>query len=262
MTQTALNTNAQQRGEDVEYLCFAEESMWGQLILGFCKSSIKWKISKIVTARIKQGLGGKMGNKGAVIIRFNLDDTSICVTNAHLESGQKQIADRVTQFKQIVSDSLVGKRNQKYDYQSHTVKLFFGDLNFRIDLDYEVAKVASVNFKDDDLMILQAADQLNKVRKLDPELKDIWEGVLNFRPTYKYDKNCDRYDSSKKQRVPAWCDRILWFKNDKHIEQVTYERKENQFSDHRPVISFMNIMTYDHDNKLMRELKEQLIKQK
>jgi len=71
------------------------------LILGYCKSSIKWKISKIATTKIKQGFGGKTGNKGAVVVRFNLDDTSIIVVNAHLESGQKNLVERISQFQDI-----------------------------------------------------------------------------------------------------------------------------------------------------------------
>ncbi len=38
------------------------------------------------------------------------------------------------------------------------------------------------------------------------------EGDVNFAPTYKYDLFCDDYDTSEKQRCPAWTDRVLWRK--------------------------------------------------
>ena len=36
------------------------------------------------------------------------------------------------------------------------------------------------------------------------------EGPVNFAPTYKYDLFSDDYDTSEKQRIPAWTDRVLW----------------------------------------------------
>lgn len=236
--------------------------MWGHLILGYCKSSIKWKISKIATSKIKQGFGGKTGNKGAVVIRFNLDNTSVIVANAHLESGQKNLSERLAQFTEIKEDCTVGKRKKSYRFDSHKWRFLIGDLNFRINLDYEEAKALAQNFGNDDKKILLEKDQLNIAKITEEVMSDVREGPINFRPTYKYDDNSDSYDTSKKMRAPAWWDRILWFENEKHIDQLSYERKENQFSDHRPVLSFMSIMTYTHDKKLMRELKQQMVQQK
>ena len=39
---------------------------------------------------IKTGLKGSTGNKGAVIVRFKLDDTSILLMNCHLMSGKNK----------------------------------------------------------------------------------------------------------------------------------------------------------------------------
>lgn len=34
---------------------------------------------------------------------------------------------------------------------------------------------------------------------------------ITFKPSFKYDKKSNEFDTSKKMRVPSWCDRVLWF---------------------------------------------------
>ncbi|KAJ1486176.1 hypothetical protein T484DRAFT_1790702 [Baffinella frigidus] len=36
------------------------------------------------------------------------------------------------------------------------------------------------------------------------------EAPISFPPTFKYDPNTSTYDTSKKQRTPAYCDRVLF----------------------------------------------------
>ena len=38
----------------------------------------------------------------------------------------------------------------------------------------------------------------------------IREAPITFHPTYKFDKHTSTYDTSEKQRVPAWTDRIFF----------------------------------------------------
>lgn len=42
--------------------------------------------------------------------------------------------------------------------------------------------------------------------------KDFIEAPINFAPTYKYDIFSDDYDTSEKNRIPSWTDRVLYRK--------------------------------------------------
>jgi len=67
---------------------------------------------------------------------------------------------------------------------------------------------------------------------------------LTFPPTYKFDKNSTKYDSSKKNRVPSWCDRILWKKCPGKVKlQAMGSNQDILFSDHRPVFAQFEITT-------------------
>ena len=73
----------------VTYNSFGYSAMVGLLVFGFSKSNIIDRINDVQSTKVKAGLGGNLGNKGSVLLRFNLDDTSVIIANAHLESGQK-----------------------------------------------------------------------------------------------------------------------------------------------------------------------------
>ena len=55
-----------------------------------------------------------------------------------------------------------------------------------------------------------------------------------FRPTYKFDKGKDTYDSGPKKRIPGWTDRILF--TPYALKCLTYNSEPSiRTSDHRPV---------------------------
>lgn len=129
----------------------------------------------------------------------------------------------------------------------HDIKIFFGDLNFRIDLSYEsvlstINSMTDSNYEDQ-LHAMLSYDQLNTNRVECSWMGCFKEMPIHFLPTYKYDKKSKKYDTSAKKRVPSWTDRILWYFNDedtkekesKFIHPLFYERRESIFSDHRPV---------------------------
>jgi len=55
----------------------------------------------------RRGMGGIYGNKGAIIARMVVDDTSICVINVHLASGQSQKASRNMDLGAIMEDKAI-----------------------------------------------------------------------------------------------------------------------------------------------------------
>ena len=69
-------------------------------------------------------------------------------------------------------------------------------MNFRCDLACQEAKDFAAR---GDIHALRTSDQLLKHMGRDEELlQRFHEEEINFLPTFKYDKNCDIYDTSKK----------------------------------------------------------------
>ena len=80
-------------------------------------------------------------------------------------------------------------------------------------------------------------DQLNHQRvRRKRVFQGFSEGKIAHKPTFKYDPGSDTFDSSSKQRIPAFCDRIL-FKG-RGLAQEAYTSIQGvRHSDHRPVWS-------------------------
>ena len=99
-------------------------------------------------------------------------------------------------------------------------KFFFGDLNFRINGEYNKVReqIESVGKDKErkkevvDLLVNQ--DQLNTIKKKEQDipyqLQSYEEPEITFLPTYKLDKNTGAY-TEERSRVPSWCDRIMFW---------------------------------------------------
>nr|CDI53075.1 related to INP52-phosphatidylinositol phosphate phosphatase [Melanopsichium pennsylvanicum 4] len=141
-------------------------------------------------------------------------------------------------------DSHISSNNMEHAIMDHDLILHLGDLNFRLDLSHSEAHRLIRSRQYD---ILYRYDQLGSLRTSGSLFDDFEEGKINFAPTYKFDKGTDRYDTSDKQRIPAWTDRILWavtqeWEDDGGLNSATAETKfayesvpNIKFSDHRPV---------------------------
>ncbi len=184
----------------------------------------------------------QLGNKGGIGICFDIGKTSFLFVNAHLAAHQKAAEKRNAEFARI-SKELVqslrpdapqpnGESNPLLDGFAHI--FWAGDLNYRIN---GTRAVVDVLLEKEMHEVLLNNDQLNLAMKTNSAFDGFAEGPLNFKPTYKFDKNSDIYDTSKKMRIPSWTDRIL-FKKESSSKLVNYASATSiRTSDHRPVYS-------------------------
>lgn len=222
-------------------------SLVGLFSCVFVRADLRNRIVNQSAAEVKRGMGGLHGNKGCLILRFLIDDSSICLVNCHLAAGQTSTVHRNTDVSVILESTVLPSERNPFTLcdsytcggdgsmiLDHEICILNGDLNYRIDTmgrDTVVKAIQAGN-----LTKLLERDQLLVSRRRNPllRLRAFTECPITFAPTYKYDVGTDRYDTSEKHRAPAWCDRILYRGHGK-IKQLDYRRHELQVSDHRPV---------------------------
>ncbi|KAG9858028.1 DNase I-like protein, partial [Aureobasidium melanogenum] len=237
---------------DQGYTLLHTSSMVGLFSCVFVKTSLRGRIKQVHTAEVKRGMGGLHGNKGALIIRMILDDSSVCLINCHLAAGQTQTLHRNNDVAAILeaeclpvaavsntAGTFVGGGDGSM-ILDHEICILNGDLNYRIDAMPRDTVVRAVN--DRNLAKLLERDQLLLSRRKNPafRLRVFQEMPITFAPTYKYNVGTDEYDTSEKKRAPAWCDRVL-YRGLGRVKCEDYRRWEVRVSDHRPVSARLKI---------------------
>jgi hypothetical protein len=152
--------------------------------------------------------------------------------------------------------------------------IIFGDLNFRIDMEYE--EFSNFVKNSESWSKLLDYDQFNKNKFASLKLMEmVEEDTISHQPTYKFIVGSDSYDythknknknnveggdnnnKSKKQRNPSWCDRIFYKKNTyetpnygKLIKGTEYNNVMDgnyQTSDHRPIYNIFDVIVFQED---------------
>lgn len=242
---------------DTGYVLLNSASMVGLFTCIFVKSALRTRIKHVHTSEVKRGMGGLHGNKGALVLRMVLDDSSLCFLNCHLAAGQTQTIHRnndiaaileaepfpanpLTQNSEVSHADVFASGGDGSMILDHEICILNGDLNYRIDTMGRDTVIKHV--EQNNLARLLERDQLLLSRKKNPgfRLRAFAEAPIAFAPTYKYNVNTDDYDTSEKKRAPAWCDRVL-FRGLGKVKCEEYRRWEVRVSDHRPVSARLQV---------------------
>ena len=221
-----LNKNTRKYGGE-DYVLLRGGQLVGASLSIFVKASVLPYIKNVEGAVKKTGMSGMAGNKGAVAIRFDYADTSVCLVTAHLAAGFANY-EELNQDYRTISTGLRFQRDRSIE--DHKTIIWFGDFNYRIGRSNERARQL---IDSGDLGTLYENDQLNLQMVHGKSFPHYSEKTPKLMPTYKFNLGTDEYDTSEKARIPAWCDRILT--RGDNLRQLYYNSAPLRFSDHRPV---------------------------
>ncbi|ESL08743.1 inositol-1,4,5-trisphosphate 5-phosphatase [Trypanosoma rangeli SC58] len=247
------------------YYAFPPKQLVGLLLCVYLRRQLLPHMQDMSLMTVATGALGSMGNKGAIGLRFVLHRTSLCLINVHLAAGHNNVlkrnADASTIFEcmdfnaqkrqALVAAIGDGYIPPEYMDQSpelrphdHDIVIVAGDLNYRVNLSYEEAVELSLRR---DVARLLMHDEL--VSEL-ANSHSPWWGFVDltptFPPTYRYDIGMNVYDTSEKQRVPSYTDRIVtWTKRKSHQKLIYVESMQAIVdvvsSDHKPVQALLRL---------------------
>lgn len=237
------------------YVLLRTESIASMSLFLFVKHSKMEKVKLVLGSSKKTGLGGISANKGACAVRFDFGLTSFALITSHFAAGVNAIMERENDYYNILQ-GLTFMRN--YMLKDHDHVIWFGDLNYRINLPNDYCRYLIENGAFDEMI---EYDQLCIEKSKKRIFNDYSEGKIKFYPTYKFDKGTSKYDTSEKQRVPSWTDRILYnsFSGDKLLTQLEYNSvMDISWSDHKPVYSTFKCPVCFIDEDIKAQLTKKL----
>ena len=221
----------------------AVRQLVGMLLLVYAASPL----APLLQVRTRAAGTGPLGagNKGAVAATLLLRGSSLTFLCCHLAAGKKGPQRRNAEHHELIERMRLGVQGTDDSMgvvpagaSGRQLLFWCGDLNYRLTLANEEArKLAATG----DVRGLLAADELRLCRERGEAFQGFEEAAIGFAPTYKYDLDSDSFDSSKKRRAPAYCDRILWRAEPNIVCESYVMETGMRSSDHRAVSAVLNV---------------------
>ncbi|XP_059223938.1 type II inositol 1,4,5-trisphosphate 5-phosphatase [Stomoxys calcitrans] len=240
-----------------EYEELTSVRLVGMMLTVIVKRQIRSSITRHSVKSIARGILNTLGNKGGVAVSLQLNEANLCFVNSHLAAHMGFVEARNEDFHGIVK-GLVFDDDLRRTINDHDHIFWIGDLNYRIE-EPPGLQLPMSGSEEDTAELLLKFDQLRQQMRMGNCFEGYTEGPIKFRPTYKYDPGTDNYDSSEKQRQPAYCDRILW--KGSRIQQLQYNSvMDIRQSDHKPVYAVFKVNIKTRDDHLYKKIHEEVLK--
>ena len=236
------------------YAIAGQIAHWEMRLIVFAR--VKWLqgaercINRVRTTHASTGIGGVLGNKGAVVVKFDFGSTSLCFVSCHLAAHAPKLLQRNQNCQQILSDTRKQLSSSLLDLGSMFDHLFwFGDLNYRLDLSNQHAEEASQHaavsalVRQRDWATLLKYDQLRDSQAKGHAFAGFVDCTPCFEPTFKVARVVST--QYKDQRVPSYTDRVL-YKSMPHLAAQLRLLSFRSFpevstSDHKPVAATFSL---------------------
>ena len=243
-----------------KYQLMKEIDLVGLYILIFVRASCIKYIKNFDYQIIKTGLKGTLGNKGSLLLRFNLNDSSIAIACSHLCSGQEKNEERKSEIINVLNTSF--KKYPLIKFKDYNYFFYFGDVNTRLNITMENEKLIDmIKFHpietNGDFSALLQYDQFSKYQKESNIIAEMDEAEIKFSPTYKYYIGLNNYDIES--RIPAWCDRIF-FKKYTETTPLAYNKCILNISDHQPIYGLYKIKSEIIDQEKRQNILDEITK--
>ena len=226
----------------------------GMMLTIVIKKSLRSSISKCCKSMVGTGTL-RLGNKGGVGVSFQINETFMCFINSHLAAHVQEFERRNEDHDEILRRMTFNDGFRSRTILEHHQVFWIGDLNYRLTKTDDEGIRTFCDYEK-----IFYLDQLYVQRVQDKRVfQGFQEGKITFRPTYKYDPGTDDWDSSEKNRAPAWCDRIFW--KGARVEQIAYKSvMELRMSDHKPVFAVFIAYILTRDEQKFKKVHEEVLK--
>ncbi|KAK8807334.1 hypothetical protein WA158_004093 [Blastocystis sp. Blastoise] len=275
---------------NVEYSNLIMQSSGGLCLLIYVKTSLIDQIHDLCIFKVNTGPFG-FPNKGILGISFNIYNTSLCICNQHAKPHQKGYNKRCKDFQYLNTYKLPNGLFIK----DHDIIIWSGDLNSHLQFPKECknnrGKLLIEDKNNEENSVIVDSSKLlysrlfqfsyHELTSLLPSyiweyyftydeiyqsqingkvyFKGFMESRATFPPTFKFKPLTDQYilKKGKKEKPPAWCDRILYstlvplsIASSSPLLSLPFSRQ----SDHLPVSSVISIYAYQYNQSNMQSL--------